>query len=221
MYKNIMRYVGIPILLIFAFAVFIIMRHDYIQGESYLESPRSWLTDERVEEGVYVETLAATQGVSYYDGATQQYNDGTVITAFDIVGWFNGTSFSKNFIIGGSHLFHIGPNLIPDNGVMDFFAVSKLKDGEAYVDLFVDSDWIAKYANLNLYWGKETQYAAKLTFQEIKKGVYYAQFKDDTTRFQFEEGGVTQHFNGAYITDATYDELFDNQLEDKIVIKII
>jgi hypothetical protein len=220
-YKQIVKYVGIPIVIIALIFAIHEVHVAYKTSDSYVNNPRNWIEDESVEQGVYVETLLATQGNSYYDGGLQQYDDGDIRTAFEIVGWYHGNFFNKYYYQNTTLKIHLGPNIVSDNDVMDFFAISKIVNGEPFVDVFVDDDFIKEYPQLNIYWGNETQFAAKLQFREIIPGIYYAQFKDDINRFQIIPGSLTQHYNGAYITDATYDQLFANQLEENIVIKIL
>jgi hypothetical protein len=219
-YKKYAAYIGIPVAIILILILYFSFQTVYRTSDAYTNDPDNWIEDS-MENGVMINVAEATEGRSYYDGTLQQHNDGRIKSAFNIVGWINDTSFEDFAYYGDSIVAHIGPNIIPKNGVMDFFALMKIEDDKPYFYIFVDDDLISKYPKLNIYWGNETQYSAELKFQELRKGVYYAKMEDDIDRFQIFPGTVSQHFSGIYVTDATKEALFANEITDNIVIKIL
>ncbi len=192
--------------------------NDYKNSASYLEQPEHWVTE---NDGVtYIDISKVTQQRAGYDSDTDviTYNDGTIYAAFQTYGLYHGDYFSSYAQDGTLAVIELGPNMDPNNGIMQVFVVESFEEGIPYIHLFVDEDWKKVMPQTNLIWGKNFSNQQPAQFTEIAQGIYHTQVQDELDRFIQPQEGVWQQVGGMLVGDMTREDWFSNTLDEVIVI---
>ncbi len=139
-----------------------------------------WL--EPTADGVRVSVPAATQHRSYYDGFTQQYDDGFIGTAFSHEGYFAGTPFRGSYSVAGKTALRFTPDLIPGDGIPDVFMLAIHQNSTLLIRAIVDQDYKDAFGSVNFVWGAAFQHQRVFSYRPASKGIYTDEVPDDPAR---------------------------------------
>jgi hypothetical protein len=164
-------------------------------GVVYSTVPGDW-----VDDGGIIDATKVTKGESYDDNDQygQQYQFGPYQTVFNYEGWYNGRYFFRSIAdVNGNLIMKIGPDLNPDDGVIEGYMVEELNDDGHVIYIFVDSDWKKFLGDSVVQWGKTYSNERKLDFSnEVKPGIFMDSVVDEDSRFS---NGYTLHQGGIYV----------------------
>ncbi|MBD3319246.1 hypothetical protein GF342_05035 [Candidatus Woesearchaeota archaeon] len=155
-------------------------------GVEYSDDPVEWV-DTHTDGAVVIDVEEASQGgSSYYEGLANQRVpvQGGEVTGIAYFGAYKGQVFNKNAVENSEIVMHIGPELNPQDGVIDTFAVVQfdpvLTPGTLVPEklvIYVDQDWVDRASNLNIIWGPDVANIAGMNqrpfnFSTAQNGVY-------------------------------------------------
>jgi hypothetical protein len=191
----------------------------YLSSPSYTQNPKHWIDNQG--QGIQnINTLKVTSERAAYKNGIIDYNDGTVSAAFQSYGLYNGDFFSTYAVEGDKAVIEIGPNMDPNNGIMEIYILEKFENGVPYIYVFADSEWIQHMPTTNLIWGKSFENEERASFEKIKDGIYYAKVLDDKDRFiaPADDGNDWQQVGGILVGNLHKEDWQENKLSDKILI---
>ena len=160
---------------------------------TYSDDPATWIEEKGAIREISVDKI--TKGASYHSSLGQQYDDGTISTAFDYEGFYKGSYFRREYKDeDGNLLMRITPEMSPTNGIIEGFIVEKIEDNKPIAYIFLDEDWKQKVGTTYIFWGATFQNERIYDFKEVSKGVYMEQIEDDSSRFtrnyKLNHGGI-------------------------------
>ncbi len=164
--------------------------------KNYSDNPHDWIND--LGGGVKeIDVEEITDGASLIDGlGSQQWNDGTIDTAFGFEGLYNGEYFIRYYADESEKkLMKITNELNKNNGIIEGFMVGKIEEDYFITYIFLDEDWKLKVnGETNLVWGTRYENFRKFRFEEINDGIYMDKVKEEKERFSedfsFHKGNV-------------------------------
>lgn len=180
------------IILIIALAAAVYYYMQMPAKPSFVEDPKEWMLPSR--DGITVDVSLASRGGHLYADTLQMPDEGT---AFSWEGWYEGNYFKEKYEMNGKVLMRITPTLKPGDGVPDGFIVESLKGEAPTITVFLDDDWMKKFPETKIYYGKTFQLRKDFTFtKNASEGIYYESFEDDAGRFQ---NGFTMQYGGVWV----------------------
>lgn len=214
--KNILIIFGIILLVLLGTILIISLTGKKEIGYDYFTiEPEPWieekiLTDDDTD--VKINVKRASRDKSFYAGNQQDYNlDGDRI-AFFTHSYYKGNHFTNTFLGEGFYnyslalsetelekraqeflIMNIGPDMDPDDGIIDGFILGKLEDDEFVFYIFVDEDWKNNIEYTNIVYGDDfydesTLQMRKFSFEENHNGIYIEKVEGATW---FENDPVT------------------------------
>lgn len=166
----------------------------------FTDDPATWVDrTDMVTRTVNIEK--ATKGQAYDSVNSVYFAINGTTTAFLYEGYYEGEYFQKEYSRNGDVLMRIGPDIKPNDGIIEGFVVERVIDGVYDVLVFLDNDWRQQIPNTNIVWGSSYERVKPFAFNEISSGVYMDQIEDDPERFSFNHmqsntaiivGGITQ-----------------------------
>jgi len=166
------------IILILAIGIYLIIQTPE-KEKKYSDNPKEW-----IEQGE-INVDSATKGKGYLNSIGQQYRDKDISTVFELEGYYKGDYFAERFVKDGKIKMKLGPEMNPNDGIIEGFMTEKKENGKWKVDIFVDEDWKQQVGKTNIHWGIMYKQEKTFLFNEISKGIYHDQIIDDEDRLDF------------------------------------
>ena len=168
------------------------IKHDY-----YTIEPEPWVedtpfTDE--ENDVKISVSRATRSKSKFDIDKQEIYDKGLKTLFSN-GLYKGMPLGiAKAILNESTELIIGPEMDPDDGVVEAFILGKYEEDEFAFYIFLDEDWKKQIPDTNILYANDLDESTvrKYDFTSYTKGIYIDKVKGDFDWFLSSprKGGV-------------------------------
>jgi len=187
----------------------------------YSDEPSDWVIDKGngIKE---IDVEEVTDGNSFIDGlGSQQWNDGTIDTAFGFEGLYNGEQFIRYYADEfDKKLMTITPKLNENNGIIEGFMIGKIEEDYFITYIFLDEDWKLKVnGETNIVWGTNYENFRSFRFNEISEGVYMDKIQEDKERFDED---FIFHTGTVMVGNFTREQIkLKNSTEGLFVIRIL
>ncbi|NTV22841.1 MAG: hypothetical protein HGA85_00510 [Nanoarchaeota archaeon] len=157
-------------------------RNDY-----YTLEPEPWI--EKTTEADYkISVSRASRGESLYDGNQQNYFGERRFSLFTY-GVYQGVPFDKSLSQGEDIVMNIGPEMNPDDGIIEGFILGKYEQSGFVFYVFLDEDWKQKVGETNILYSNDFDVksgimAQEFSFAEGKDGIYVDKVEGDFDWFE-------------------------------------
>ncbi|MCM2325234.1 MAG: hypothetical protein NDI94_02135 [Candidatus Woesearchaeota archaeon] len=124
------------------------IKEDYFTAE-----PEPWVENtpyDNVSNNIKINVPRATRQKSIYEINKQEYFDDQTAILFSHV-IYQGESPEQQYMSGNISI-KIGPEMDPDDGIMEGFILAKKEEERFAFYLFVDQDWKDKMRYTNVLW---------------------------------------------------------------------
>jgi hypothetical protein len=166
-------------------------KNDYFTVE-----PEPWIEDTPFDNdtnNMRISVSRATRQNSIYELNKQEYFDDKLMTFFSD-GIYRGKTLALAYLekdIG----IDAGPEMDPDDGVMEGFILAKKEDDRFVFYLFVDQDWKDKMGYTKVLWSNDFESGVSerpFNFNKEKSGIYIDKLEGSFDWFQKSprKGGI-------------------------------
>lgn len=199
---------GVVAIVVLLIGVFVLMSLNkpkdnfvYDSDQDYSRDPRDWINE--VNDTVEISIPQATNGMGMHLFTHERYIDTNgEMYALHLEGNYLGNAFKRAYVVGNETYMRIWPEINPNDGIRDAFALFKKEDGKFVLYLFVDQDWKdLSDGNINIIWGQNIRDYDNLHVEPFKwewqdEGIYYTRITEDIDWFYNQNPIVGRLFFG-------------------------
>jgi len=181
MNKNLMAAIAVIALILIGIIVYAILKPPKIY---FSEDPKTWVEKKDITtKTVNVEKV--TQGQAYDHVSDLYLSINGTTTAFLYEGFYDGEYFKKEYFKDGKAVMRVGPDMEPNDGVIEGIVTERVNNGKYEVHIFLDEDWKKQIPDTNIIWGRFNDRVKPFEFNEVSSGIYMDQIEDDPARFDY------------------------------------
>jgi hypothetical protein len=170
-----------------------------VEPTYFTDSPESWIEDDRDSDdpnAVKINVYRATKTLSFFDSGKQEYFFYGKRVVFFTHGYYQGNYFDQAYIfpdkaelsanmsyekmmdfLEKNSAIKIGPEMDPNDGVMNAFILGRVEDREFVFYIYLDEDWKRQMPTTYMMWGDDLSNPGKVvlrqfSFRKSNDGIY-------------------------------------------------
>lgn len=164
------------VLIVLGFIFFQKIRPHEIKNDYFTIEPAPWIEDTPFDDtpnNIEINVRKATRSESQFDLDKQEYYHNGLKTIFSS-GIYKGFPFGVAHKAGNDTVISIGPEMDPNDGIIEGFILGKYEDEDFVFYVFLDEDWKKQIEYTNIVYANDLSIPSiqKFEFTDSVKGVY-------------------------------------------------